>query len=78
MDCRVILARMAATTLVEYEALRDKVEDAIEAILEGAQSVSCNGRTVTRANLGELQALHRFYNDKISRLSKGTRRVAEI
>jgi len=69
---------MAATTLSEYEALRDKVEDAIEAILEGAQSVSCNGRTVTRADLTSLQTYHDVLNAKISRLSKGTRRVAEI
>lgn len=46
---------------MSYATRLQKVRDAIDAILDGAQSVSYAGRQVTLANLGQLRELEKEY-----------------
>ena len=67
-----------AKTAAEYQALLDKVDDAIEDILESGQSITEDGQTLTRADLDSLLKLQSHYEHRIDRLDKGDRRVAEF
>jgi hypothetical protein len=72
---------MAAKTAAQYQALLDKVDTCIEAILAGAQDVSFGDRRYTRADLGSLQQLRSHYEEMIDRITMagtGSRRLAEF
>jgi len=61
--------------------LAQKIEDldaAIEAIETGAQSITVDGRTYTRANLRELYLRQDRLESKANKADGGGRRVAEF
>jgi len=63
---------MAGITLAQAEAKVTTYLDAIDALLTGAQSYSIAGRTVTRANLKDLEAGLKFWEGKVIELSPTT------
>ena len=67
-----------AKTQADYQALLDKVDDAIEAVLEKGESITFDGVTYTKANIRDLMTLQAHYEKKVNRLEKGDRRVAEF
>lgn len=67
---------MAGYTLAEKETQLDEVAAAIKAILEGAQSYRLGDRSVTRADLGMLEAREKRLEKDIARLSGGRPRVS--
>ena len=69
-----------ARTAAQYQVLLDKVDTAIEALLDDqCQSTTVDGRTFTRVNLDDLFKLQTFYQRQINRLeASSTRRVAEF
>lgn len=64
-----------ATTLAEQLA---SVQAAIAAIESGAQGTTCDGRTVTRADIGRLYAREERLLNKIDRADRGRTTVAEF
>ena len=54
------------------------VQAAIAAIEAGAQSATCEGQTVTRAELGRLYAREERLLNKIDRADRGRTTVAEF
>lgn len=56
---------------IDYEARLAKVSAAIEAILEGAQDVSYDGRRVAYADLKVLQDEEKRLEARISRQERG-------
>lgn len=64
-----------AQTLAAEQA---EIETAITAILTGGQSITINGRTITRANLSELYKRREFIAREIDRASTRGRTVAEF
>jgi hypothetical protein len=67
-----------AKTAAEYQALLDKVDAAIEQVLEHGQSMDNEGMTHSQADLDSLMRAQKYYQGQIDKLSKGTRRVAEL
>ena len=72
-----------ASTAAEFETLIGKVDDAIEAILEKGQSITFDGVTYTKANIGDLMRIRAYYVKRKSEIEKeyssgGSRRVAEF
>ena len=55
-----------------------KVQDAIDAICDGAQSYSINGRTYTRGNLDQLMRLEASLQRRVNFEAKNRRRVSEM
>jgi len=56
----------------------EKVQTAIAAILDGAQSTSIGERVYTRASLATLTNLEQYYQSKIAAASTGHRTAAEF
>ena len=63
------------TTVSSLQTELAKWETARDAILEGAQSYTINGRSVTRANLEFIQRKIDDINARIDRLNSGGRGV---
>jgi len=61
-----------------YAQQLDRVQTAIAAIEEGAQSYSQNGRSLTRADLSVLYAREQRLLGIIDRQSNGSRTLAEF
>ncbi len=61
-----------------YAQQLDRVQTAIAAIETGGQSVSQNGRTLSRADLSTLYAREQRLLDLIDRQSNGSRTLAEF
>lgn len=67
---------MAGFTLAEKETQLDEVTAAISAILSGAQSYRLGDRTVTRADLAQLEARQMRLEKDVDRLSGARPRVS--
>jgi uncharacterized protein involved in exopolysaccharide biosynthesis len=67
---------MAGFTLAEKEAQLDETTAAISAILSGAQSYRLGDRTVTRADLAQLEARQMRLEKDVDRLSGARPRVS--
>lgn len=67
--------------MTDYRTRLAAVQAAIDAVLEGAQSVRYEGRIVTLPDLAELRALEREYTNKAAaqanaRASRGRARIS--
>jgi hypothetical protein len=67
--------------VTDYRTRLAAVQAAIDAVIEGGQSVRYEGRWITLADLGELRALEREYTGKVaaqanSRAGRGRARIS--
>lgn len=72
---------MAGITLAQAEAKLQKWLDALDKVAEGqSYSISTgNGsRSLTRANLGEIQQQVEFWDSRVKKLSRGGIRVRGV
>ena len=68
------------STISDLQTKLAKYEAAETAILDGAQSYSINGRSLSRANLAEIREAIEYLEARIERLSNTTsgRRIAPL
>jgi hypothetical protein len=67
--------------MTDYRSRLAAVQAAIDAVLEGGQSVRYEGRMITLADLGELRALERDYTAQVAaqanaRAGRGRSRIS--
>jgi hypothetical protein len=70
-----------AMTIAQYESLLTAVDTAIAGVLSNGQAAGSEGRTYTKADLGQLTQLREHYVQMIERLNMtavNSRRVAEF
>lgn len=63
-----------ASTVAQYQTIIDTIDTAITSICENGQSVSFDGVTYTKANIGELISARKKYEAEMDLLSTTTKR----
>lgn len=61
-----------------YETQLERVQTAIARIEEGAQTYQINGRSLSRADLGDLYAKEKWLRRQVERASRGGIRVRGV